>query len=44
MTHRDIASDFLRRFCAGDIDALAPLLSSDLEFIGPLHQFDSSNA
>ncbi len=35
MTHRDLALEFIRRFAAGDVDALTPLLSADLQVIGP---------
>ena len=28
----DLALQFLKTFCAGDIDALAPLLTDDLQF------------
>ena len=38
----DIALEYLRRFCAGDIEGLEPLLCSDLRFEGPLFNFQSS--
>ena len=37
-----MAVEFLKCFCAGDIDGLVPLLADDLRFKGPLHQFSSS--
>lgn len=42
MTKRDIAMEYLRCFCDGDIDGLALLLAPDLKFMGPLHIFTSS--
>ena len=36
--------EFLRCFCAGDINDLVPLLADDLHFIGPFHRFSSSAA
>lgn len=36
MGNQDLAIDFLRRFCAGDVDGLRPLLTEDLKFHGPL--------
>lgn len=44
MENRDIAMEFLRRFCAGDIEGLAPLMAEDLRFNGPLRQFRSRDA
>lgn len=44
MTNREVAMEFLRRFCARDIDGLAPLLAGDLQFTGPFHRFGSSEA
>ena len=44
MTHREVALEFLRRFCAGDVDGLTPLLAEDLRFAGPLYQFSSNDA
>jgi ketosteroid isomerase-like protein len=35
MTARQLALRFIRTFAAGDVDALAPLLSEDLEVTGP---------
>lgn len=34
--------EFLRCFCAGDIDGLVPLLARDLKFTGTLHNFASA--
>lgn len=36
MTKRDLALAFIERFCAGDVEQLAPLLAQDLRFRGPL--------
>jgi ketosteroid isomerase-like protein len=41
MSNREVAMNFLRRFCAGDVDGLALLLAEDLQFAGPFHQFNS---
>jgi hypothetical protein len=35
---------YLRFFCAGDIEGIEKLLSPDLSFNGPLHQFSSSES
>ena len=40
-SNRDLALEFLARFCAGDIEGLAPLLAEDLRFLGPLLEADS---
>ena len=42
MTNSEVATEFIRRFCAGDVEDLVPLLAEDLLFVGPLFQFDSS--
>ncbi len=42
MTNRKVAMAFLKHFCAGDVDSMAPLLAEDLHFHGPFHQFRSS--
>ena len=42
MNNREVAMEFIRCFCAGDIEGLAPLLAGDLQFKGPFHQFHSS--
>lgn len=44
MNNREIAMEFLRRFCAGDVDGLDSLLATALQFNGPFHQFHSSEA
>jgi hypothetical protein len=44
MNNREVAIEFLRCFCAGDVNGLAPLLAEDLQFRGPFHQFSSSDA
>ena len=43
MTNREIALLFLNRFCAGDIEGLVPLLTADLQFQGPLFEFDTAD-
>lgn len=35
--------EYLRCFCAGDIDGLLPLLSADLRFTGPFHTYGSAS-
>lgn len=42
MTKRDIALKYIKYFCAGDIDGLAPLLAADLRFTGPFHRYTSA--
>ena len=44
MNKREVAMEFLRCFCAGDVNGLASLLAKDLQFKGPFHQFSSSDA
>jgi hypothetical protein len=44
MKNREVAMEFLKCFCAGDINGLVPLLAEDLQFTGPFHHFSSSNA
>ncbi len=44
MNNREIAMEFLRCFCAGDVAGLVPLFAEDLRFKGPYHQFFSSAA
>ena len=39
--NREAALEFLRRFCAGDVEGLHPLLDEDLQFKGPFHSFTS---
>jgi len=36
--------EFLKSFCAGDVNSLAPLLAEDLQFKGPFYQFNSRDA
>jgi ketosteroid isomerase-like protein len=43
MTNRDIALEYLRCFCAGDIDGLVPLLATDLSFKGTFHTYGSAS-
>ncbi len=44
LPNREIALEFIERFCAGDVDGLTPLLAEDLQFKGPLFRFDSRAA
>ena len=44
MNNREIALEFLKCFCAGDVNSLDPLLAEDLQFNGPLYQFGSKDA
>ena len=44
MNNRETALEYLRCFCDGDISGLEPLLAEDLQFSGPLFQFDSRAA
>jgi ketosteroid isomerase-like protein len=41
MTNREVAMEYLRYFCAGDIDGLAQLLAPDLFFTGTFHTYHS---
>ena len=42
MNKQELAIEFVKRFCTGDVDGLAPLLADDLQLEGPLFQFRSS--
>ena len=44
MSHREWAVEFVRRFAAGDIDGLEPLLAQDLQLAGPYLQVKSRAA
>jgi hypothetical protein len=44
MTRREASLEFLRAFCAGDIESLGALLTEDFRFEGPLHRSDSRSA
>ena len=44
MNNRDVAIEFVKCFCAGDVGALAPLLTPDLKLKGPFYQFGSADA
>ena len=39
-----MAIEFVKCFCAGDVSALAPLLTPDLKLKGPFFEFDSAEA
>ena len=41
MANREVALEFLSRFCQGDIESLAPLLTEDLRVSGPLFEGSS---
>ncbi len=42
MNNREIAIEYLRCFCAGDIHRLESLMAPDLSFIGTFHTFHSA--
>jgi hypothetical protein len=44
MNNREAALQFVKSFCAGDVDGLAPMLADDLRFSGPFFQFASADA
>lgn len=44
MNNREIALEFVTAFCAGDVDALTPLLTDNLQFRGPFFKFGSAEA
>ena len=44
MNNKELAIEFVKRFCAGDVEGLAPLLADELRLEGPLFQFDSCDA
>ncbi len=41
MTNQEIAKEYLKCFCAGDIKGIEPLLASDLSFTGTFHTYHS---
>ena len=41
MTNRDLALEFLKCYCAGDVDGVAATLAPQLRFKGPLLECDS---
>jgi hypothetical protein len=43
MRNRDIAVEYLARFCAGDIAGLEPRLAAALDFSGTLHDYHSAS-
>ena len=44
MNNREIALEFPRSFCAGDVNGLYPILAEDLQFKGPFYSFSSRDA
>ena len=42
MTNREVALEYLRCFCSGDVDGLEQLLAADLNFRGTFHEYFSS--
>ena len=42
MSKQELAIEYLRCFCDGNIDSLELLLSDDLKFEGTFHKFDSA--
>jgi hypothetical protein len=43
MTNRDVALEYLRCFCNGNIDGLSPLLADRLRFLGTFHDYCSAS-
>ena len=41
MNNQHLVIEFVKRFCAGDIDGLTPLSAAELQLKGPLYQFAS---
>ena len=41
MSNRDVAIEFVNRFCSGDAGGLGALLADDLHLKGPLFEFTS---
>ena len=41
MNNREIAFEFLRSYCGGDVNGLVLLLAADLRFNGPFYSFTS---
>lgn len=44
MTNQDVAMEYIRCFCAGDIDGLEPLLATELSFTGTNHTYAYASA
>ena len=44
MNNQELAIEFVKQFCAGDVEGLAPLLADELKLKGPLFQFGSRDA
>lgn len=44
MKSKQLAIEFVKRFCEGDVEALEPLLADDFTLKGPLFQFESRAA
>lgn len=44
MTNREVVLEYLRCFCAADIDSLESLLAVDLDFSGTFHTYRSASA
>lgn len=42
MNNKDIALEYLRCFCTGDIKGMEPLLAPELHFAGTFHTFASA--
>jgi len=42
MPNRDLAMEYLKRFCAGDIDGLEALLAPNLRFAGTFNTYSSA--
>ena len=41
MSNREVALDFVNRFCSGDVEGLSPLLADEFHLKGPLFEFTS---
>ena len=41
MGNRDVAIDFVKRFCSGEAGGLGPLLADEFHLKGPLFEFTS---
>ena len=43
MNNREVVMEYIRCFCAGDIDGLESLLGADLSFTGTFHTYGSAS-
>lgn len=42
MNNREVALDYIRHFCDGDVEGLKPLLADKLRFNGTFHSYNSA--